>query len=45
MPGERPQSNLMALDLFKLLYESNMGTGGLMDQKVEELLVNLGQAC
>jgi hypothetical protein len=28
----------MALDPFKLLYESNMGTGGLMGGKVEELL-------
>ncbi len=44
VPDERPQSILMALDLFKLLYESNMGTGGLMDGKVEELFVNWGQA-
>jgi hypothetical protein len=34
----------MALDLFKLLCESNMGTGGLMDGKVEDLWVNKGQA-
>ncbi len=34
----------MALDPFKLLYESNMGTGGLMDGKVKEMLVNWGQA-
>jgi hypothetical protein len=34
----------MALDPFKLLYESNMGTGGLMVGKVKELLVNWGQA-
>ena len=34
----------MALDPFKLLYESNMGTGGLMDRNVEDLLVNWGQA-
>jgi hypothetical protein len=34
----------MALDLFKLLYESNMGSGGLMNGKVKELLVNCGQA-
>ncbi len=40
-----PQSILMALDPFKLLYESNMGTGGLMDGNVKELLVNQGQAC
>ncbi len=44
VPDEHPQSILMALDPFKLLYESNMGTGGLMDGKVEELLVNRGQA-
>jgi hypothetical protein len=44
VPDERPQSIIMALDPFKLLYESNMGTGGLMDRKVEELLVNWGQA-
>ncbi len=35
---------LMALDPFKLLYESKMGTGGLMDGNVKELLVNRGQA-
>ena len=34
----------MALDPFKLLYESNMGTRGLMDGKVKELLVNQEQA-
>ena len=44
VPDKRPQSILMALDPFKLLYESNMGTGGLMDRKVKELLVNRGQA-
>ncbi len=44
VPNERPQSILMALDPFKLLYESNMGTRGLMDGKFEELLVNCGQA-
>jgi hypothetical protein len=44
LPDEQPQSILMALDPFKLLYESNMGTGGLLDGKVEELLVNWGQA-
>jgi hypothetical protein len=43
-PGKQPQSILMALDPFKLLYHSNMGTGGLMDGKVKELLVNWGQA-
>jgi hypothetical protein len=37
VPNKCPQSILMALDPFKLLYESNMATGGLMDGKVEEL--------
>jgi hypothetical protein len=41
--NKHPQSILMALDPFKLLYESNMGTGGLMDRNVEELLVNWRQ--
>jgi hypothetical protein len=31
VPDEHPQSIIMARDPFKLLYESNMGTGGLMD--------------
>jgi hypothetical protein len=44
VPDEQPQSILLALDPFNLLYESNMGTGGLMDGKVDELLVNWGQA-
>ncbi len=44
VPNKHPQSILMALDPFKLLYESNMGTGGLMDGNVEELLVNRGRA-
>ncbi len=44
MPGECPQSILLALDPFKLLYESNMGSGGLIDGKIKELLVNRGQA-
>jgi hypothetical protein len=42
VPDEHPQSILMALDPFKLVYESNMGTGELMDRKVKELLVNHG---
>jgi hypothetical protein len=42
VPGEHPQSILLALDPFKLLYESNMGSGGLIDGKIEELLVNMG---
>jgi hypothetical protein len=40
VPDEEPQSILLALDPFNLLYESNMSTGGLMDGKVNELLVN-----
>jgi hypothetical protein len=44
LPNKQPQSILLALDPFNLLYESNMGTGGLMDWKVDELLVNRGQA-
>ncbi len=39
VPDEQPQSILMALDPFKLLYESNIDTGGLMDGKVKKLLV------
>jgi hypothetical protein len=34
----------MALYPFKLLYESNMGTGGMLDGKVNQLLVDQGQA-
>ncbi len=44
MPNKHPHSILMALDPFKLLYKSNLGTGGLMDGKVKELSVNRGQA-
>jgi hypothetical protein len=44
VPGKCPQSILLALDRFKLLYESNMGSGGLIDGKIEELAVNRGQA-
>ncbi len=44
VPGERPQSIIMALDPFKLLYESDTGSGGLTDGKIEELHVNRGQA-
>jgi hypothetical protein len=44
VPNKQPQSILMVLDPFKFLYESNMGTGGLMDGKVKELLVNRGHA-
>ena len=31
VPDGQTQSILLALDPFNLLYESNMGTGGLMD--------------
>ncbi len=44
VPDEHPQSIIMALDPFELLYESNMGTGGLLDGQVKELFVNRGQA-
>ena len=44
MPDEHPQSIIMALDPIKLLYESNMGSGGLIDRKIKELAVNRGQA-
>ncbi len=44
VPGERPQSIILALDPFKLLYESDTGSGGLTDGKIEELHVNRGQA-
>ncbi len=44
VPGKCPQSILLALDPFKLLYESNMGSGGLIDGKIKELAVNRGQA-
>jgi hypothetical protein len=44
VPGKCPQSILLALDPFKLFYESNMGSGGLIDGKIEELTINRGQA-
>jgi hypothetical protein len=40
VPGERPQSIILALDPFKLLYESDKGSGGLTDRKIVELHVN-----
>ncbi len=43
-PGERPQTLLLALDPFKLLYESNTNSGGLLDGKIKELSVDRGQA-
>ncbi len=44
VPGERPQSIILALDPFKLLYELDTGSGELTDRKIEELHVNRGQA-
>ncbi len=44
MPGERPQSIILALDPFKLLYELDTDSGGLTDGKIVELHVNRGQA-
>jgi hypothetical protein len=44
VPGERPQSLLLALDPFKILYESNTNSGGLLDGTIKELLVDRGQA-
>jgi hypothetical protein len=41
---QEPQSIILALDPFKLLYESDTGSGGLTDRKIEELHVNRGQA-
>ncbi len=43
VPGERLQSIILALDPFKLLYESDTGSGGLTDGKIEELHVNRRQ--
>jgi hypothetical protein len=44
VPGERPQSLLLALDPFKILYESNTNVGGLLDRTIQELSVDRGQA-
>jgi hypothetical protein len=44
VPVEHPQSIVLALDPFKLLYESDTGSGGLTDGKIEELHVYRGQA-
>ncbi len=44
VPGERPHSIILFLDLFKLLYELDTGSGGLTDGKIEELHINMGQA-
>ncbi len=44
VPGERPQSIILALDPFKLLYELDTGSGGLTDGNIKELHVKRGQA-
>ena len=44
MPEERPQSIILALNPFKLLYETDTGSGGLTDGNIEELHVKRGQA-
>jgi hypothetical protein len=44
MPGECPQSLLLALDPFKILYESNTNSGGLLGGTIKELSVDRGQA-
>jgi hypothetical protein len=44
VPGKCPQSLLLALDPFKLLYESNTNSGGLLDKKNQRTAVNRGQA-
>jgi hypothetical protein len=41
---ERPQSIILALDPFKLLYEMDTGSGGLADGNINELHVQRGQA-
>ena len=44
VPGKHPQSLLLALDPFKILYESNTNSGGLLDGTIKELSVDMGQA-
>jgi hypothetical protein len=44
VPEERPQSIILALDPFKLLYETDTGSGGLTDGNIKELHVKRGQA-
>jgi hypothetical protein len=44
VPGEHLQSLLLALDPFKILYESNTNSGGLLDGAIKELIVYRGQA-
>jgi hypothetical protein len=44
VPCKGPQSILLALDPFKLLFESNMGSERLIDGKIKEPSVNKGQA-
>jgi hypothetical protein len=44
VPEECPQSIILALDPFKLLYDTDTGSGGLTDGNIEELHVKRGQA-
>jgi hypothetical protein len=44
VPEEHPQSVILALDPFKLLYETDTGSGGLIDGNIKELHVQRGQA-
>ncbi len=44
VPEEHPQSIILALDPFKLLYETDTGSGGLTDRNIEELHVQRGRA-
>jgi hypothetical protein len=44
LPEECPQSIILALDPFKLLYEADTGSGGLTDGIIKELHVQRGQA-
>ncbi len=44
VPEECPQSIILALDPFKLLYETDTGSCGLTDGNIEELHVKRGQA-
>ncbi len=44
VPGKRPQSLLLALDPFKIIYESNTNSGGLLDGTIKELSVDRGHS-
>jgi hypothetical protein len=45
VPGERLQSIILALNPFKLLYESDTYSGGLTDGKIKELHVDRERPC